>query len=189
MNEQSKEDYGKIFSKYTEISENFSEGSKSKGSSKKSNKKEREEEKTFGDFVLMMDNKEEYKKMVLNNAKNKVWKAIHSIRNKKDINKLIKDPSTTKWYIINPDQNKFKPYFDIIFYILLYIDFLFSPFEYFVCEGNYKKYRILIFDILFTLEIFSHFFISYYDNRNKFYVTDIKKICMNYIKCQIILSL
>ena len=189
MNEQSKEDYGKIFSKYTEISENFSEGSKSKGSSKKSNKKEREEEKTFGDFVLMMDNKEEYKKMVLNNAKNKVWKAIHSIRNKKDINKLIKDPSTTKWYIINPDQNKFKPYFDIIFYILLYIDFLFSPFEYFVYEGNYKKYRILIFDILFTLEIFSHFFISYYDNRNKFYVTDIKKICMNYIKGQFIVSL
>ena len=56
--------------------------------------------------------------MVLNNAKNKVWKAIHSIRNKKDINKLIKDPSTTKWYIINPDQNKFKPYFDIIFYYI-----------------------------------------------------------------------
>ena len=189
MNEKSKEDYGEIFRNYTKISENFSESSKDKKSNKTSNKKKDDEDKIFGDFVLMMDNKEEYKKNVLNNAKNKIWKVIHSIKNQKDINQLIKDPSSTKWYIINPDQNKYKPYFDIIFYILLYVDFLFTPFEYFVHEGSYKKYRIIIFDILFTLEIISHFFISYYDNRNKFYVTDIKKICKNYVKGQFIVSI
>ena len=40
MNDQDKEDYGRLFSKYTEISENFSESGKSKHSSKKGNKKQ-----------------------------------------------------------------------------------------------------------------------------------------------------
>ena len=101
MNDQDKEDYGKLFSKYTEISENLSESGKSKHSSKKSNKKQSDDDKTFGDFVLMMDNKDEYKKMVLGKAKSKVWRAIHSIKTKKDVRELIKDSSTTKWYIIN----------------------------------------------------------------------------------------
>ena len=188
MNDQDKEDYGRLFSKYTEISENFSESGKSKHSSKKGNKKQSDDDKTFGDFVLMMDNKEEYKKMVLGKAKTKVWRAIHSIKNKKNVRELLKDSSTTKWYIINPDQNKYKPFFDTIFYILLYIDFLFSPFEYFVYQGDYKTYRVIIFDVFFALEIFSHFFTSYYDSKNKFYVTDIKKICINYLKGQFIVS-
>ena len=189
MNEQAKEDYGKILRKYTEKSENFSESGKSKKSNKKTNKRKENDEENFGDFVLMMDNKEEYKKMVLDKAKAKVWRAVHSIKNKKDLKKLIKDPSTTKWYIINPDQNKYKPYFDTFFYILLYVDFLFTPFEFFVYEGSYKIYRIIVFDVFFTLEIISHFFISYYDIRNKFYVTDIKKICINYLKGQFFISL
>ena len=192
MNDQIKEDYGKIFSKYTEISENLSESGKSQSSNKMSlnkNIETNDDQKVFGDFILMMDNKKEYKKMVLDKAKTKVWKAIHSIKTRKDLKKLIKDPSTTKWYIINPDQNKYKPYFDIFFYILLYVDFLFIPFEYFVYKGSYKIYRIIVFDVFFTLEIISKFFTSYYDAKNKFYVTDIKKICINYLKGQFILSL
>ena len=127
MNDQDKEDYGRLFSKYTEISENFSESGKSKHSSKKGNKKQSDDDKTFGDFVLMMDNKEEYKKMVLGKAKTKVWRAIHSIKNKKNVRELLKDSSTTKWYIINPDKINishfliqfFIYYFILIFYLVL----------------------------------------------------------------------
>lgn len=151
--------------------------------------KSNDNETSFGDFVLMMDNKDEYKKMVINNGKRKVWKAINKIRKSKDINKIFKDPSSTKWYIINPDQNKCKPVFDSLFCLLLYIDFIFSPFEFFVYKGDYKFYRIVIFDIFFTLEIISQFFISYYDTENKFYITDIKKIFFHYLKSGFIPSL
>lgn len=108
--------------------------------------KSNDKDTSFGDFVLMMDNKEEYKKMVINNGKKKVWKAINKIRKSKDINKIFKDPSSTKWYIINPDQNKCKPVFDSLFCLLLYSDFILSPFEFFVYKGDYKFYRIIIFD-------------------------------------------
>ena len=199
MNEQDKEDYGKIFDQYTEISsENASENGKESSylSLKKTKKKRKENDnmKGFGDFVLMMDNKEEYKKMILDKAKGKIWKVINKIKNNKEkgLAKILKDPSSTKWYIINPDQNKFKSIFDSIFYLLLYIDFLFTPFEYFIDPGSYRSYkfyRIVAFDIFFAIEIFSHFFISYYDINNKFYVTDIKKIFINYIKGQFFISL
>ena len=151
--------------------------------------KSNDKDTSFGDFVLMMDNKEEYKKMVINNGKKKVWKAINKIRKSKDINKIFKDPSSTKWYIINPDQNKCKPVFDSLFCLLLYSDFILSPFEFFVYKGDYKFYRIIIFDFFFSLEIISQFFISYYDTENKFYITDIKKIFFHYLKSGFIPSL
>ena len=151
--------------------------------------KSNDNETTFDDYVVMMDNKEEYKKMIINNGKKKVWKAIHKIRKSKDINKIFKDPSSTKWYIINPDQNKCKPVFDSLFCLLLYIDFIFSPFEFFVYRLEYRFYRIIIFDIFFTLEIISQFFISYYDTENKYYITDIKKIFFHYLKSGFIPSL
>ena len=190
MNEKEKEDYGKIFNKYSNISENFIENIIKEDKSPKIVKpKIKEDQKTFGDFVLMMNNEEDYKKIILENAKKKVWKAIDKIKNKKNLDELIKDPSSTKWYIINPDQNKYKVIFDSFFSLLLYVDFLFSPFEYFVYQGSYKIYRIIIFDILFTIKIFSPFFISYYDTKNKFYVTDFKKIFINYIKGKFFISL
>ena len=105
MNDQDKEDYGKLFSRYTEISEDFSEQGKNSlfESPKKNSSKIHEDDnnKSFGDFVLMMDNKEEYKKTVLDNAKKKVWNAIYKIKNTQNISKVFKDPSKTKWYIIN----------------------------------------------------------------------------------------
>ena len=198
MNEKDLEDYKKIFNQYTEISsENESdEGKESsyltlKRKSEKLKKKKSESIKGFGDFVLMMDNKAEYKKMVLDSAKQKIWRAINKIKKNKgkDLSKIIKDPSLIKWYIINPVQNKYKIIFDSIFYLLLLIDFIFTPFEYLIYRGSYQYYRIIPFDIFFTIEIFSHFFIAYYDINNKFYVTDLKKICINYIKGQFFVSL
>ena len=153
------------------------------------NSKENEITTNFGEFVLMMDNKEEYRKMLINKGKNKVWKVINKIKGVKDIKKIYNDPSLTKWYIINPDQNKCKPIFDSLFCLLLYIDFFLSPFEFFVHEADYKYKRMVIFDSFFALEIISNFFISYYDSRNKYYITDIKKIFINYLKSGFIPSL
>ena len=186
MDEKDLEDYKKIFNQYTEISSgNESEGKESSYLTLKrqSDKQKKSENiKAFGDFVLMMDNKAEYKKMVLETAKQKIWRAINKIKHNKgkDLSKIIKDPSLIKWYIINPVQNKYKIIFDSIFYLLLLIDFIFTPFEYLIHHGSYQYYRIVPFDIFFTIEIFSHFFIAYYDVNNKFYVTDLKKICINY---------
>ena len=193
-----KEDSGKLFQRYTEISTNSNDNNLKKSLIDTSNKlnnlsnsksKDDEIATSFGEFVLMMDNKEEYRKTIINNGKGKVWKAINKIKNAKDFRKIYKDPSLTKWYIINPDQNKVKPYFDSLFCILLYIDFILSPFEFFVYQYKYKYYRIALFDIIFSLEIISHFFTSYYDSKNKYYITDIKKIFINYLKSGFIPSL
>ena len=47
----------------------------------------------------------------------------------------------------------------------------------------------MAFDIFFAIEMLSHFFIAYYDVNNKFYVTDLKRICINYIKGEFFLCL
>ena len=190
MKNEEIDDSNKLFSRFTEISTD-SNNNKKKPFEDASNKinniandksKDDEIATSFGEFVLMMDNKEEYKKMLINSAKNKIRKVIQKIKKTKNINKIYKDPSLTKWYIINPDQNKIKPIFDSLFCILLYIDFILSPFEFFVSEGKNKYKRIIIFDVFFSLEIISNFFISYYDTQNKYYITDIKKIFFNYLK-------
>ena len=190
MKNEEIDDSNKLFSRFTEISTD-SNNNKKKTFEDASNKinniasdksKDDEIATSFGEFVLMMDNKEEYKKMLINSAKNKIRKVIQKIKKTKNINKIYKDPSLTKWYIINPDQNKIKPIFDSLFCILLYIDFILSPFEFFVSEGKNKYKRIIIFDVFFSLEIISNFFISYYDTQNKYYITDIKKIFFNYLK-------
>ena len=189
MKDDNTEEDDKIFNRF-EISTDLNENKKKSlidGANKIndlsiSKSKDDEIITSFGEFVLMMDNKEEYRKTVINNGKNKVWRVINKIKNTKNRNKLFKDPSLTKWYIINPDQNKLKPIFDSLFCLLLYIDFFLSPFEFFVYEANYKYKRMAIFDSFFALEIISNFFISYYDTKNKFYITDIKKIFINYLK-------
>ena len=190
MTNENIEDCGNLFNRYTEISTNLNDNqkkplieSKNKSNNISISKSHNDEIMTsFGDFVLMMDNKEEYRKEVINSAKKKIRKVINKMKQSKDVKKLFNDPSSTKWYIINPDQNKIKPFFDSLFCILLYIDFILSPFEFFVYQSQYKYYRIAIFDCFFLLEIISNFFTSYYDTRNKYYITDIKKIFLNYLK-------
>ena len=197
MLEKKIEETGNIFNRNSETSIDFNDDKKKSllGSSNilnnisNVNSKENEITTNFGEFVLMMDNKDEYRKSVIKKGKKKVWKVINKIKGVKDIKKIYNDPSLTKWYIINPDQNKCKPIFDSLFCLLLYIDFFLSPFEFFVYESDYKYKRMVIFDSFFALEILSNFFISYYDSRNKYYITDIKKIFINYLKSGFIPSL
>ena len=197
MLEKKIEETGNIFNRNSETSIDFNDDKKKSllGSSNilnnisNINSKENEITTNFGEFVLMMDNKDEYRKSVIKKGKKKVWKVINKIKGVKDIKKIYNDPSLTKWYIINPDQNKCKPIFDSLFCLLLYIDFFLSPFEFFVYESDYKYKRMVIFDSFFALEILSNFFISYYDSRNKYYITDIKKIFINYLKSGFIPSL
>ena len=94
------------------------------------------------DFLVVLDNSEEYKKMILEQAKNKVRRVIRKIKETKDINKLMNDLTETKKYIITPD-NKLMPYFNYLIFILLYIDIIISPFEYFVyCNPTAKIKKI-----------------------------------------------
>ena len=133
------------------------------------------------DFLVVLDNSEEYKKMILEQAKNKVRRVIRKIKETKDINKLMNDLTETKKYIITPD-NKLMPYFNYLIFILLYIDIIISPFEYFVyCNPTAKIIRIVLFDLIFSTEIVLTIFTSYYDVLYKHYVTDIKKIFRNYL--------
>ena len=146
---------------------------------------------SYGDFILMSDNRDEYKKMIIDKGRKKVWRAVEKIRasKSKNIDLKFNDPSSSKWYIINPDQNKFKFFFNAIINLLLFFDFIFTPFEYWVHESKYKFIRITIFDSFFTLEIFLNFFTSYYDTVNKYYITDIKKIFINYLKTGFIINI
>ena len=85
----------------------------------------------------MMDKEEENKNSEFDKGKKKNWK------NKNDSSKNNEDPSSDKCYIINPEQNIYKKIFDAIFYLLLYVDFIFTAFEYFVYHGDYTIYRII----------------------------------------------
>ena len=166
--------------KNTKINENIIKPKKSKvrTSVKNSNFQE------FDDFLVVLDNTEEYKKMILEQAKKKVWKVINKIKETKDINKLMimNDLTASKKYIISPDNKKL-PYFNYLIFILLYIDIIISPFEYFVYYNKTTKIiRIILFDLVFIAEIVLTIFTSYYDIYYKQYITDIKKIFRNYLR-------
>ena len=145
---------------------------------------------SYGDFILISDNREEYKKMILDKARKKIWRAVEKIKasKSKNIDIIFNDPSSSKWYIINPDESKFKFFFNAVINLLLFVDFILTPFEYWVYESKYKFIRIVIFDSFFTLEIFLNFFTSYYDTVNKYYITDIKKIFIHYLKTSFIIN-
>ena len=145
----------------------------------------------YSDFILISDNRDDYKKMILERGRKKIWRAVEKIKTSKskNLDLIFNDPSISKWYIINPDQSKFKFFFNIIINLLLFIDFIFTPFEYWVYEYKYKFIRIAIFDSFFAIEIFLNFFTSYYDTINKYYITDIKKISINYLKTSFIINI
>ena len=176
------EENGKLLSRYTDTSFNSSILNKNSFIDSNNLSGNNEAGKRFGDFVLMMDNKEEYKKALILSAVKKVWKVVDKIKHTKDISLIANDPSSTKWYIISPEKSITRDFFEYIFCFILYIDFIFSPFEFCVYHSSYSMYRIIIFDIIFALEMASHFFTSYYDAQNKFYVTDMKKIFIHYLK-------
>ena len=74
-------------------------------------------------MFALMDKEEEDKNSEFDKDKNKNWK------NKKGSSKNNEDQSSSKCYIINPDHNIYKKIFDALFYLLLYVDFIFTAFE------------------------------------------------------------
>ena len=96
MLEKKIEETGNIFNRNSETSIDFNDDKKKSllGSSNilnnisNINSKENEITTNFGEFVLMMDNKDEYRKMIINKKK-KVWKVINKIKGVKDIKKKI----------------------------------------------------------------------------------------------------
>ena len=79
MTNENIEGCGNLFNRYTEISTNLNDNqkkplieSKNKSNNISISKSHNDEIMTsFGDFVLMMDNKEEYRKEVINSEKKK----------------------------------------------------------------------------------------------------------------------
>ena len=163
--------------KINDIISNISKKSKDRISLQKSSNFQE-----IDDFLVVLDNSEEYRKMIINQAKRKIRRAIRKIKQTKDINKIIDDPTISKKYIINPEKNKFLPYFNNIIFVLIYLDIIISPYEYFVDYNKTAKLiRIILFDFVFISEIVLTIFTSYYDPLNKYYVTDIKKIFKYYL--------
>ena len=164
-------------SKINDIISNISKKSKDRIALQKSSNFQE-----IDDFLVVLDNSEEYRKMIIDQAKRKIRRAIRKIKQTKDINKIIDDSTASKKYIINPEKNKFLPYFNNLIIILLYLDIIITPYEYFVDYNKTAKLiRIILFDLVFTSEIILTIFTSYYDPLNKYYVTDIKKIFKYYL--------
>ena len=164
-------------SKINDIISNISKKSKDRIALQKSSNFQE-----IDDFLVVLDNSEEYRKMIIDQAKRKIRRAIRKIKQTKDINKIIDDPTASKKYIINPEKNKFLPYFNNLIIILLYLDIIITPYEYFVDYNKTAKLiRIILFDLVFISEIVLTIFTSYYDPLNKYYVTDIKKIFKYYL--------
>ena len=164
-------------SKINDIISNISKKSKDRIALQKSSNFQE-----IDDFLVVLDNSEEYRKMIIDQAKRKIRRAIRKIKQTKDINKIIDDSTASKKYIINPEKNKFLPYFNNLIIILLYLDIIITPYEYFVDYNKTAKLiRIILFDLVFISEIVLTIFTSYYDPLNKYYVTDIKKIFKYYL--------
>lgn len=146
---------------------------------------------SINDFLIVLDNSEEYKKIILDQARKKIWRAVSKIKKTKNIQGVINAQSKKKWYIINPEEkSKIKFLYGLLIYFCLYLDFFISPFEYYVYYNQtIKMTRIIIFDSIFLSEIIFKFFTSYYDTFNKYYVTDIKLIFCHYIKTSFIINI
>ena len=139
----------------------------------------KDEKKIIDNYVNVVDLNIEYKKELLKNAKNKIWNVIKRMKND-DLYKnsnLIKE----KWYIVNPSNSKFRFYFNIIFYIVFYIDIILTPLEIVYQFDNYI-YREICFDIFFIFDVCLNFFTSYYDYEIRYYITDTKRIVIHYLK-------
>ena len=172
----------KTNTKDNDIKSQTSKKSKVPNKSGRQNLKKTNNLQEIDDFLIVLDNSEEYKKMILDQAKNKIRRAIKKIKEAKDKNEIIYDPTASKKYIINPERNLFLLFYSYLIFILLYIDIIISPFEYFVYyDEKAKIIRIVLFDLVFIGEIILTIFTSYYDTLNKYYVTDIKKIFKNYL--------
>ena len=142
-------------------------------------KNELNEKMLMDNYVNVLDQPIEYKKELIKSAKSKVWNIVRKIK-QNDYYKyynLIQD----KWYIVNPTKGHFKFYFNIIYYIIFYIDIILTPLE---LTYEFKTYivREIYFDIFFISEILLNFFTSYYDYHMKHYITDIRRIFIHYLK-------
>ncbi len=142
-------------------------------------KSELSEKMLMENYVNVLDQPIEYKKELIKNAKRKVWNIVRKIK-QNDYYKyynLIQD----KWYIVHPTKGHFKFYFNIIYYIIFYIDIILTPLE-LAYEFNNYIVREIYFDIFFIIELLLNFITSYYDYNMKLYITDIRKIFIHYLK-------
>ena len=150
----------------------------------------KEEKEIFNDYVVILDNPIEYKEEILKSAKEKVWKVVKLIKENKDLSNIIIYNENKCYFIINSNNIVYKIFKNFIFF-LLYLDFLITPYEYFINYNNNLKiiYRCIIFDILFLIEILLKFISSYYDYKNQFYVKNIRLIFWKNLKITLLVNI
>ena len=143
----------------------------------------KEEKDILNDYVLILDNPIEYKEELLKIAKKKVWKVVKLIKENKELKNIIINDENKFCFIIKTNNKIFKIFKSFI-YCLLFLDYVLTPYEYFVSYNNNTIiiYRCLFFDIIFFIEILIKFISSYYDYKNQFYVTNLRLIFWKNIK-------
>ena len=155
----------------------------------------KEEKEIFNDYVVILDNPIEYKEEILKRAKEKIWKVVKFIKENKDLTHLIIYDENKFSFIINSNNKIYKILKNFI-YILLFLDFILTPYEYFVGYNKNNnnnntiiKYRCIFFDIVFLCEILLKFISSYYDYKTHFYIKNIRLIFWKNIKLSLLINI
>ena len=109
---------------------------------------------------------------------------MYKIKERKH-NKIYQLTLPDRKYIIYPGVSKIKPFIDVFYVCLLFVDFVISPFFYFFdlgCKRDVSSItREIIFDSFFTIEIILTFFTGYYNHSLNLIVTDHKAIAVYYL--------
>ena len=136
------------------------------------------------DFVLVLDSSVEYHKMIIGSAREKIWKIVNKIKQKRREGKVVyQGEDENNGCVINPETSNFKAVFDAVIEILIFVDLILSPIEYFVLSYKTASFlRPLTFDFFFVLEIVLNFFTAFFDSENKTYIKDKRLIAVYYLK-------
>ena len=138
--------------------------------------------------------REEENSQKLNQTKEKIWGVINKIRESQIFRKMsnshnleitnISQPNKKclDRLVIHIETNRFRKLLDFVFNILIFIDLLIMPFEYFLESFHLTddNTRELIFDSVFLLEILINFFTAY--DLNGRLIKEFKTIAKRYLK-------
>ena len=132
-----------------------------------------------------------YKLNNIEYTRKKIWNAVHKLKlyKRKREHQLTKESKC----ILYPGLSTIKQFIDAFYILLLFTDFIISPFIYFVYLAYNSKLssiiREIIFDALFAVEIVLTFFTGYYHHSLDKIITNHKIIAKHYITHSFIIDL
>ena len=132
-----------------------------------------------------------YKVNNIEYTRKKIWNAVHKLKlyKRKREDQLTKESK----FIIYPGLSTIKPFIDAFYIVLLFTDFIISPFVYFVFLAHNSELssitREITFDALFAFEIMLTFFTGYYHHSLDKIITNHKIIAKHYLTHSFIIDL